>query len=99
MNDLTSIFPILEEMNRRAGEIVRKYCGTQLKVETKDDQTPVTRADREVETFLRKDSALGRTSFVLFETAQRRAHQLKENAGIFVHSIEKLVNIAVAAEG
>jgi histidinol phosphatase-like enzyme (inositol monophosphatase family) len=52
--ELTSIFPVVEQMNRRAGELIRKYFGTQLEVDRKSDRSPVTRADREAELLLRE---------------------------------------------
>jgi myo-inositol-1(or 4)-monophosphatase len=54
MKNLISIFPVLEEMNRGAGEIVRKYFGSRMEVDVKTDLSPVTRVDREVESFLRE---------------------------------------------
>ncbi|HMG36407.1 MAG TPA: inositol monophosphatase family protein [Blastocatellia bacterium] len=54
MTDLNSIIAIVHDMNRESGKIVRKYYGTGLFVETKADSSPVTRADREVELYLRE---------------------------------------------
>ncbi len=53
MNDFTREFAVLNELNRQAGAIVRRYYGTSIEVERKSDQSPVTEADREVERFLR----------------------------------------------
>lgn len=53
MRDLHSYFPILDEINRKAGDIIRRYYGTQLEIDLKADESPVTRADREVELLLR----------------------------------------------
>ena len=52
--DLLSFFPVLSELSIKAGAIVRRYYNSQLEVELKADQSPVTRADREVEIFLRE---------------------------------------------
>jgi histidinol-phosphatase len=54
MDNLQSLFPILHELSQQAGEIVRHYYYSQFEVEIKDDDSPVTRADREVEQFLRE---------------------------------------------
>jgi myo-inositol-1(or 4)-monophosphatase len=54
MNNLLSFFPFLTDLNHQAGEIIRRYYGTQLEIDRKADQSPVTRADREVETRLRE---------------------------------------------
>lgn len=53
MNQLESYFPVLGELSRKSGAIVRRYFSQRLEVERKPDDTPVTRADREVEDFLR----------------------------------------------
>ncbi|MBO0720973.1 MAG: histidinol phosphate phosphatase [Blastocatellia bacterium] len=53
MKTLESFFPILYDLSRQAGEIVRRYYYSQFEVEIKEDDSPVTRADREVEQFLR----------------------------------------------
>ena len=53
MKDLTSIFPFVDELNRAAGRIIRGYYGTELEIISKPDQSPVTRADREVEMMMR----------------------------------------------
>lgn len=54
MKDLASLFPILSEINHRAGEIARQYFGHQIEVIRKDDHSPVTRADREIELCIRE---------------------------------------------
>jgi len=54
MEDLRSIFPVLHEINRCAGQIIRKYYGTGVEIDLKADDSPVTAADRETETFLRQ---------------------------------------------
>src|SRR6266540_3833986 len=54
MNDLLSFFPILSELSIKAGAIIRRYYNSQLEVELKPDDSPVTQADREVEIFLRE---------------------------------------------
>jgi myo-inositol-1(or 4)-monophosphatase len=54
MNDLLSFFPVLSELSIKAGAIVRRYYNSQLEVELKADNSPVTQADREVEIFLRE---------------------------------------------
>ena len=54
MNDLLSFFPVLSELSIKAGAIIRRYYNSQLEVELKADHSPVTRADREVEIFLRE---------------------------------------------
>lgn len=53
MEDLNRYITLLNELNRQAGAIVRRYFGMTFEVENKADQTPVTAADREVERFLR----------------------------------------------
>jgi myo-inositol-1(or 4)-monophosphatase len=53
MNDFSKVFDVLNEVNRQAGAIVRRYYGRAIEVERKADRTPVTEADREVERFLR----------------------------------------------
>ncbi len=54
MESLESYFPFLNELNRTAGEIVRRYFGSDLTVDLKADHSPVTQADREVEEMLRE---------------------------------------------
>ena len=53
MDDLTRLFPIIDDFVRESGKITRKYFGTQLEINRKQDSSPVTRADLEVERFLR----------------------------------------------
>jgi histidinol-phosphatase len=54
MDDLLSFFPILSELSIKAGAIIRRYYNSRLEVELKPDDSPVTRADREVEIFIRE---------------------------------------------
>jgi histidinol phosphatase-like enzyme (inositol monophosphatase family) len=53
MEDLQHVLTILNQVNRQAGAIVRRYFGANFEIERKSDQSPVTEADREVERFLR----------------------------------------------
>ncbi|MCG3159994.1 MAG: Histidinol-phosphatase [Acidobacteria bacterium] len=53
-DDLLSFFPVLSELSIKAGAIIRRYYNAPLEVELKADNSPVTQADREVETFLRE---------------------------------------------
>ncbi len=54
-SELTTYFAALGEWQRGAGAIIRHHFALQdLGIEQKEDATPVTRADREVETFLRQ---------------------------------------------
>jgi histidinol phosphatase-like enzyme (inositol monophosphatase family) len=53
MDDLTRLFPVINDLVRESGKITRKYFGTQLEINRKTDSSPVTRADLEVERFLR----------------------------------------------
>jgi myo-inositol-1(or 4)-monophosphatase len=53
MDDLTRLFPVINDVVRESGKITRKYFGTQLEINRKPDSSPVTRADLEVERFLR----------------------------------------------
>ena len=57
MENLLTYFPILEELSRKAGAIARRYyfAPVQIEVERKADDSPVTKADREIETFLRDE--------------------------------------------
>ncbi|HNQ92746.1 MAG TPA: inositol monophosphatase family protein [Alphaproteobacteria bacterium] len=48
-----TILPFALELADAAGEIARKYFGTPLDIECKSDDTPVTRADKEIEKTLR----------------------------------------------
>lgn len=50
-NDSLTFFAL--ELADAAGEVARKYFGTPINVESKSDDTPVTRADREIEQALR----------------------------------------------
>lgn len=54
MNNLDSYFPILGELSLKAGAIVRRHFNSPVELERKSDDSPVTKADREVETFLRQ---------------------------------------------
>jgi len=54
MKDLASLLPILGEVNHKAGEIARRYFGAQIEVVRKADESPVTRADREIELAVRE---------------------------------------------
>ena len=54
MDDLLSFFPVLSELSIKAGAIIRRYYNSPVEVERKADNSPVTRADREVEIFLRE---------------------------------------------
>src|SRR5262249_46736112 len=45
---------ILSELSIKAGAIIRRYYNSPLEIELKADNSPVTRADREVEIFLRE---------------------------------------------
>jgi myo-inositol-1(or 4)-monophosphatase len=54
MDNLLSFFPILSELSIKAGAIIRRYYNSPLEVERKADDSPVTKADREVEIFLRE---------------------------------------------
>jgi histidinol phosphatase-like enzyme (inositol monophosphatase family) len=55
MDNLLSFFPLLGELSTQAGVIIRRYYDAPLEVERKADDSPVTRADREVEEFLRDE--------------------------------------------
>lgn len=55
MENLQSYFPILGELSLKAGAIVQRFYNSQLTVEHKSDDSPVTQADREVEIFLRQE--------------------------------------------
>src|SRR5262249_45443863 len=54
MDNLQSFFPIISELSLKAGAIVRRHYNAPVEFECKDDNSPVTRADREVEIFLRE---------------------------------------------
>ncbi len=53
-SEISTYFEIMGELQRGAGEIIRNYFEMELEVEQKSDDTPVTRADREVEIYLRE---------------------------------------------
>ncbi|HKX28945.1 MAG TPA: inositol monophosphatase family protein [Blastocatellia bacterium] len=53
MDNLFSYFTILGDLSLQSGTIIRRYFSSQFEVEHKEDDSPVTRADREVERFLR----------------------------------------------
>lgn len=53
-SQLLTYFTFLDELQRNAGKIIRHYYQEEVEVEEKADATPVTRADREVEIFLRE---------------------------------------------
>jgi histidinol-phosphatase len=53
-NELNRYFTFLESLPQGAGAIIRRYFAMELEVEQKSDETPVTRADREAEIFLRE---------------------------------------------
>lgn len=55
MENLQSYFPILGELSLKAGAIVRRHYNSQVEFERKPDDSPVTKADREVELFLRQE--------------------------------------------
>jgi histidinol phosphatase-like enzyme (inositol monophosphatase family) len=54
-SELSTYFTIMGELQREAGAIIRRFFEMELEVEQKSDDTPVTRADREVETYLRDE--------------------------------------------
>ncbi len=51
--EVPSFFPFVQELQERAGQIVKSFYGQPLAVERKADDSPVTRADRETEEALR----------------------------------------------
>ena len=53
MDNLHSLFPILGELSLKAGAIIRRHYNAPVEFERKEDDSPVTKADREVELFLR----------------------------------------------
>lgn len=55
MDNLESIFPILGELSLKAGAIIRRHYNAPVEFERKGDDSPVTKADREVEVFLRDE--------------------------------------------
>ncbi|MBS1787836.1 MAG: inositol monophosphatase family protein [Acidobacteria bacterium] len=54
MENLQSYFPVLGELSLKAGAIARRHYNAQVEFERKSDDSPVTKADREIETFLRQ---------------------------------------------
>lgn len=54
-DELEAILPVVEKVNRGAGEIIRSYYGRGVAVDSKADSSPVTRADREAEAFMREE--------------------------------------------
>ncbi len=54
MENLQSYFPILGELSLKAGAIARRHYNSQVEFERKSDDSPVTKADREIELFLRQ---------------------------------------------
>ncbi|MFW5689000.1 MAG: inositol monophosphatase family protein, partial [Spirochaetota bacterium] len=50
---LTELRSFALDLAREAGELTLRYFGGSLDVETKSDDTPVTRADREAEELVR----------------------------------------------
>lgn len=54
MENLQSYFPFLSEVSLKAGTIVRRHFNAAVEFERKADDSPVTKADREVELFLRE---------------------------------------------
>ncbi|MGH8693694.1 MAG: inositol monophosphatase family protein [Burkholderiales bacterium] len=54
MDNLQSFFPILGELSLKAGAIIRRHYNAPVEFERKEDSSPVTKADREVEIFLRE---------------------------------------------
>jgi histidinol phosphatase-like enzyme (inositol monophosphatase family) len=53
IKNLESYFPFLSELSLKAGAIVRRHFNAPVEFERKSDDSPVTKADREVELFLR----------------------------------------------
>jgi histidinol-phosphatase len=54
MDNLQTFFPILGELSLKAGAIIRRHYNAPVEFERKEDDSPVTKADREVELFLRE---------------------------------------------
>lgn len=52
--ELNHYFSFLAELQQGAAAIIRRYYATEIEVEEKSDETPVTRADRETEIYLRE---------------------------------------------
>ncbi|NBO65835.1 MAG: histidinol phosphate phosphatase, partial [Acidobacteria bacterium] len=57
-SEVSTYFSFMRDLQHGAGEIIRRYFGTRIEVEVKSDDSPVTRADREVELFLREEISL-----------------------------------------
>jgi histidinol phosphatase-like enzyme (inositol monophosphatase family) len=53
-SELSSYLPFVERLQKEAGQRIRSYYGQALTVERKEDDSPVTRADRETEALLRE---------------------------------------------
>ena len=66
MDELHSFFPVLDELSRQAGAIIKHYYNSQFEVEHKADDSPVTNADREVEIFLRDELSKRYPDFSLY---------------------------------
>ena len=54
MDNLQFFFPIITELSHKAGAIIRRHYNAPVEFERKADESPVTKADREVELFLRE---------------------------------------------
>jgi histidinol-phosphatase len=54
-SELRRVEQFAVRLAQKAGEITLHYFGSAVKVEQKDDDSPVTRADREAETFIRNE--------------------------------------------
>jgi histidinol phosphatase-like enzyme (inositol monophosphatase family) len=55
--EFNTYFEFLDQLQRSAGTIIRRHFEGEIEVERKSDETPVTRADRETEIFLRESIA------------------------------------------
>lgn len=82
MNDLNTLFPILNELSRKAGAIAKRFYNSpvQFEVEHKADDSPVTKADREIEAFLRDELGKRFPDFSIYgeeygETAKPSAYR------------------------
>jgi myo-inositol-1(or 4)-monophosphatase len=80
MDNLLSFFPILSELSIKAGAIIRRYYNSPIEVERKADDSPVTKADREVEIFLRESLEKRFPDFSIYgeefgETAKSSAYR------------------------
>jgi inositol-phosphate phosphatase/L-galactose 1-phosphate phosphatase/histidinol-phosphatase len=51
--DISPLTPLAQHLADEAGVIACRYFGTPLEIDSKSDETPVTRADREIELALR----------------------------------------------